>query len=162
MPSIASGDSFFRGFQASPPSFSFNAAFSNCHLPLSVGFRSRSGNVLNDCLSGVYSFFCLLGAGRWSPVKDGFPVKAAEASLRFRGNFGAGLEGIAEAVYAVRASFTCCEPRLLEKERLDCNGLEAVARGARDRSGCIKERTKTLRVLREQEEQLIAKVVDVG
>lgn len=36
MPSIVSGESFFRGFQAAPLSFRFEASFSSCHAGRSI------------------------------------------------------------------------------------------------------------------------------
>lgn len=43
MPSMASGDSFFRGFQPSSPNFSFRASFCSCHCSrFCLGRTARS------------------------------------------------------------------------------------------------------------------------
>jgi len=51
MPSIVSGDNFLRGFQASPPSFSFNASFW-----IAQSGRSRLG--CDHCSNSARSTFC--------------------------------------------------------------------------------------------------------
>jgi hypothetical protein len=46
MPSIVSGESFLRGFQASSPNFSLSAAFWTCHCSCSFSVISSSSLVV--------------------------------------------------------------------------------------------------------------------
>jgi hypothetical protein len=53
MPSIVSGDSFLRGFQASPFNFSLSAAFWACHDGRSFLIGSSSSSAMISMLSFV-------------------------------------------------------------------------------------------------------------
>jgi hypothetical protein len=75
IPSMASGESFLRGFQASPPSFSLSAAFCNCHDGLSLiwagpwsASREAPAFLLYSALSVCHDGLSLVcaGAGRSS------------------------------------------------------------------------------------------------